>query len=345
MKKFLTVLITFCALLLVACSSSGLKDEEKINLEGRLGVSLARNLRYIKGEAEDGSEDIDELGAKVESEKGAADGDSFVLFVYLGNDTDEYLDVDDNGVECTGCQVFYKNVLQPFIEKYNVMIYSCYYKYAYQYTKSTYRRPHNNAPKLIVFKDGQIVGQESREHNKEVFTSEEGLLKFMDKYAVLPTMLEVDEQQLDTLLTDGENKVIYYGWRACPDCQYFEKYYLPTYLREHKDGKKWYYFDTDKYRSQKKSNPELWEAFVEKIGINLKDNGGKVPTFAYYENNQLVDAGIFFNDIDGDNKVTSSYYEDAPFIGQTFASYEDYQKQTGDFYYQKFVKFMNEHNA
>ena len=70
-----------------------------------------------------------------------------------------------------------------------------------------------------------------------------------------------------------------------------------------------------------------------------------ILTTAHIGKYHFVDAGIFFNDIDGDNKVTSSYYEDAPFIGQTFASYEDYQKQTGDFYYQKFVKFMNEHNA
>ncbi|MGI6377523.1 MAG: hypothetical protein ACOX0I_00400 [Bacilli bacterium] len=350
MKKIMFLITLFLVSLSTACTSGNyptLSEEEKIILEGELDIKQARNLRYDI--TENGEKVVlDELGEKVAIKEGEA-GDDFVLFIYLGHSDDEYLSPsDESSVDCPGCQAFYQDVLQPYIEKHQVKIYSCYYQYAYQYTKESYKKPHDNAPKLIVFKQGKMVAQESRGNNAKVFASEEGLDEYLKRYAFLPTMLKINDAQLDNLLASETNKIIYYGWALCGDCHYLEKHYLPVFLKKHPNQAYWYYFDTDFYRSKKMSEPEVWENFVQKTGINLKENGGKVPTIAYYEGGELKAAAVYFNDKlekleSGAYKVVASYYSDAPFINQVYETYTAYQEATANFHNQKFAEFMEEH--
>lgn len=339
MRRLIALVVLICSVVFVASSCTSqpkyLDDKDKFMLEEN-AVGKSRNLRYNT------QEDIDELGAKLENK------DSFILYIYLGESTDEYLDEnEDSSIECPACLAFYRDILRPFISKYQVNIYSCSSTDAWVHIGNTYVKPYNTAPKLVVFKEGEIVAQESQGHNKKPFVSEAGLKEFIAGYSLLP-LVKIDEEGLNRLLADTGPKIIYYGWSQCGDCAYLESHYLLEFIKKHLDGKTWYYFDVHEYRVNKTTDPDKWNGFVERVGINLKDNGGKVPTFVYYNNGVFVDAAVYFNDNlnrseDGKYTVVGSYYEDAEIIGRTYPSYDAYMEGTASFHNQKFEEFMNKY--
>ena len=72
--------------------------------------------------------------------------------------------------------------------------------------------------------------------------------------------------------------------------------------------------------------------------------GGRIPSLVYYNEGVKKDMVVYLNDVmsfdENGIKVTGSYYEDAPFINQTYKTYEDYKNNVKEFHNQKVEDFL-----
>lgn len=330
-------LLAFSLLIPVLASCS--QDVNPFVVEGKLGITKCIDLKNS------------DMQNKIESSDGSKDGDSFILYIYSGYSNDGFLDAREKGTTtsddftCDACRSDYQDFIMPIIQGNNAVIYSASWTVAKNYVRTSSK--YRTAPQFAIFKDGELIDQVSAGYHEEIFMSKESIMEYLGKYVYMPKMLSINYDQLESLLDNNEKKIIYYGWSSCGDCGYLESHYLPEFLLNNKDGAIWYYYDVDEYRATKQTDPEKWNSFVSKVGINLKGNGGKVPTIAYYEGNTLIDAAVYFNDtleeVGTSYKVIGSYYDNAEIIGNTYPTYADYQKGTEEFHNKKFEAFMEKY--
>ena len=305
MKKILSLFLCFLTMLgLVSCN----KNEDKILLEGKEGISEAIDLT------------ISQFQTKLNN------GDTFLVYSYV--------------VTCANCHAFVNEVLNPYIEENDVVI----YRIDSGSLISVDDKAPNIAPSLLIYEKGEIKESITFRKNREIFTDKGAFTKFMNKNFLLPTMYEVDFDTLDKKIANKENFVVYFGWYACGDCTYMNDAFLTEFFKDNE--KKFYYVETDKYRKDKEEKPEEWKAFADKYGFG-DYLGGKIPSIVYYEKGVKKDMAVYFNDkFDFSNdkiKVLDSYYKDNPNIGKTFDSYFDYQKTSESFYNQKIEEFLNKY--
>jgi len=265
------------------------------------------------------------------------ENDDFILYIYTDG--------------CTSCFSFETYILNNYIEETSADIYKI------SYTQidgliSTSKRMQTN-PRIIIFKDGKIYQQVNYTSNEKVFTDLNKFKTYIEKYCVISSLKEVNYSQLQDLLNDNTDKIIYYHWSSCGDCTYFENNYLKEYLLKNKIDN-FYSFEVSEFRqyklSEDDSERQIYYDFLELAKYEINENKGVVPTTIYLHNNQVSNYSIYFNDtfeFSSDGKVTvvkTAYNETDASICKTYNSYADYQKQSANYHNNKFVSFMNSTN-
>ena len=116
------------------------------------------------------------------------------------------------------------------------------------------------------------------------------------------------------------------------------------------------------FLNRESSSDPYWLDFTNKIGISSSSNvgylNGVIPTFAKYKDGKIEDIRIIFNDVLKENlnemgevesvTVTSSYYEDNPFLNKTFSRTDEetartvYKKSTLEYYKNKFLEIVGD---
>ena len=307
MKKILSLLLcllTVCGL--VSCNKDN-NSKDKILLEKQEGIKTAIDLYS------------DEITQKINN------GDTFLIYGYLPT--------------CGTCQGFKRDILDLYITKNEVVVYSSYVADLMLVDKSL----PNRAPYLATYVDGELKDIYTYAKYKDIFLETKEFNEFMDKHFIVSSMSEVNFAQLDQHLASNESFIVYFGWFACGDCTYMNDAYLKEFLKT--NDKKFYYVETDEYRKDKETKPEEWKAFADKDQFG-DYNGGRIPSIVYYENGKKKDMCVYFNDsfewneTDKTLKVTGSFYEDNPNIGKTFTTYSDYQKTSEAFFNAKLDAFF-----
>ena len=309
MKK----IIQFVLMLVVLFSLGGCKMDEKILLETEYNIQEAVEL------------DETSLVAKLRVE-GNETGDDFVLYVYTPG--------------CVACASFKSSVLKPFIKDSNAVIYSVTNTLAKKYISLSNK---DASPVLVIFKQGKQVAKTGALYDEETFASKEGLKSYLDKYVVLSKMQYISSDNLDALLMSKEEIVVYFSWNACGDCAAFKENFLNDYLLNNRAKKTFYMLETNEWRSQKEEHPEIWLEFTKKYELDSYQ-GGRIPSLVYYDEGVKKDMAVYLNDVmsfdEAGIKVTGSYYGDAPFINNTYKTYEDYKNGVKEFHNQKVEEFL-----
>lgn len=234
---------------------------------------------------------------------------------------------------CT-CWNNFRNVLNRYIENYNVAIY--YINYSSFYSGTTALDSfgidfRNDEPTLAIFSKGNLVVNEVYDSKNKIFSVYDDFEKYMDEKVTLPKIYYVNEEQLEQLYAQENDFIIYFGRSLCNDCTYVNRYALPDYVESHSEMKKIYAFDGEEIRTYDDNgtltNPEEWQAFKDQYGlseINNPDYGygeGVVPTFFYVDpdsagttSGEVIKSGaVYFNEeisknSDGTYTVSNSYY-------------------------------------
>jgi thiol-disulfide isomerase/thioredoxin len=320
MKKLFTV-FSVLVLVVVLCSGCGCKNE-KVSLQiGDMNVTT-----YI-------DVSMGELKSKIKNK------DNFILFVYK----------DD----CEGCR-FFKPILNNVIAEKHIIIYGIRY--------NDIERKHELkslqwTPSIVIYKSGKAILMTDPDENESYFNSNKGFASLLDKYTYMPTLYYINKGQLDNKIANKENFIIYYSRSGCSDCGYLNRNYLKKYLNSNTGTKHFYIIETNvegiRYNNGEYDS-SVWQAFKDEYGLSNLNNPlghgvGYVPTFQYYENGEIKDMMIYFNDYletfqneDGESfvKIDNSYYDDNPYIGQTIAGAE-YKKKLAPFYNEKVKSFLD----
>lgn len=327
-SNFNKIILLF-PLLLVSCGENNISD---IQIESQYNIQepiLIEEVSYLQNK----------LNNK----------DSFLLFIYSHS--------------CDACE-FYIPMVNNYIKENEVVFYSIDVG-----NENTALRPTNGVvdyiatPTICLFDKGNIVFKANPDTIPEVFTSSTSMANYINKFAYVSSFKNINsESDLDLLINDNTEKIIYYYYPKCGDCSYFNLYYLDEFFNK-RNQKIVYKFDMTYYFDNREdSSSPIYKNFTDKYGLSYDGNNkygyknGVVPTFQKYKGNKLVDTKIIFNDeyeiiydekneVDG-IKIISSYYKNNSFIGKTFkrsdkeTAFGVYHKETLNYYIKKFKQII-----
>lgn len=218
-------------------------------------------------------------------------------------------------------------------------------------------------PTLILIKEGDVVYSKSYSDDATLFTSASKLSSTLAKYisnngiylandftkeeanagSYRTCYYYFDFSKYDNvmeLIGNNDKKTILFSRMTCGDCVNLNKNFLDSFLV--KNDKKLYKFECFQLKLND-DNGNVLSKFYEDVQIN-DYLGGRVPTFATYNNGERSDIAVFVNDVielnsDKKYEITNSFYESM--IGLTADSYEDlYNKAMA-----KEIEFIKEYLA
>lgn len=266
---------------------------------------------------------------------------------------------------CLSCKAF-APIIEQYVNNSKINVYSIE---TLDIPKVGSKLYYSYTPTLQIFKNGEMIDSKDPVNAEtKMFTVLADLEEYLNKYVIVNNLLYISDTSLDSKITNKESFIVYFGWKSCGDCQMMSKMFLDEYLYNTKDlNQPLYALEVDPWRSQKASNPEVWEAFTAKYHLSKTSDEvfgyrtGVVPTIQYYENGILSDVVVYFNDVlttvtNDNGDVTGykidfdavdgvfSYYpeEIRSAFGETvFSDYQAYKDETNDFYKGKLLDLFN----
>ncbi len=318
MKKILNL----CLVCLIAVTAlTGCNKEKKAKkfiLEGQKGIETFVDIN------------------KEELENKITRGDDFILYIY--------------GTTCASCAMFTPKMIS-FIKNTESVVYRIDASYI---SNSTLVPGLKATPSLVFYNEGIIQKLVDPSKNSKPFDSVEGLTNYIQKYAYLPQLKEISKTQLDELISNNQDFVLYIASGSCGDCAHFKKNVLNPYLKKYTVNEKFYFIDVDKFlsRSENGETTQDWIDFKNQYGLSKIGNAtygygsGYVPTIQRYSSGTIAGAMVYLNDVTFENDqlvVTEGYYgNESGKVGQTYTSYTAYQDDLSSFYKNKFIAFMGE---
>ena len=297
MKK----VISTCLLSIIIASSSVLfsscnKSESIINIH--FGDYVSKEIANI---TELPKLNYDNLSAKI------LNNDSFLLAIY--------------GEESCGCWNDYQPVLTEYVNDTHIKIdYISSYDFIGKENTFGLYLVASELPSLAVFENGQLKIQSVYlRDDRMMFKSYTKFKEFIDKNVVLPKMLYVDQDFLDSMIQQDKEFNLYVARSACGDCSAVTHDVLLEWSKNVKKVNDYLYvFDIQKYYPQSTATEEekaYYQLIKDTYGLSEKNNPafgfgtGVVPTFQRRKGSKVLDSAIVLNDkVDKDNSKLISYF-------------------------------------
>ena len=258
--------------------------------------------RYLLTNEEATLNEIDYSDLEDRMEKdGKHYGENFLLATY------------DEDSMCSCWLSHFGPALKSFVKKYHFEVYAIANdKFGDQNDFGIKHYPNKSKPTLALINNGKVAQQFIYNTSADMFDKADALKEELDKYIKAPKIFKVSQDYLDKALfeTNNEKLIAYYGWSSCPDCQYCEPNVLWPFVYNNEIKTTILYYDADPIKSDKTVYDEFRTSHFmnEASGSKFGYLNGKVPTFQYWDSNELKDAATYFNDVVTDGVVTSSFY-------------------------------------
>lgn len=229
-------------------------------------------------------------------------------------------------VDCS-CWTGFKSIVDKYADDNDLVIYQIDRK-QFEGREETYGLTllkENSNPTCFVTRHGSVAHEyrAGSKNNEAVFTTEKGFASTIEKVIKKPQIMLVNRDYLHNAINSGEKIIVYQARSKCGDCAYCEPNCLLPYSEENDIKTKVYlmdlqvpgiYYDTKMNRNEEtyaayKAEYQMTEAANEVYGYTT----GVVPTFQVWENKELKDACVYFNDSVSKNEegkyvISQSYY-------------------------------------
>ena len=227
----------------------------------------------------------------------------------------------------SGCSCwtgFKEEVANKYIKNHNVPIYFFDTDKLSDTTIKKYNIAKLTAsdPIFYLFKDGKRVKSYRYGSANSIFSYSK-FEKEMSKMLDVPESFKLYYVDEDDLFDASKNHindaktVLFTERNACSDCSYILPNYIVPYVKSHDLKQDILIMDIQEY-NWNGNNSEDYKGIINKLQLSEASNAtfgygrGYVPTIQYYENGEVKDASVTFNDSlesNGDNyKVSQSYY-------------------------------------
>ena len=247
----------------------------------------------------------------------------------------------DSGVPC-GCWTTFKAILNQYVDQYDTKIYTIARS---QFSDDSEKwgltiLNDTSEPTFALIKDGKkaneyVYGNDT----KPLFTTLKGLREAVTKIARDPQYMLVDQTYLDKALFENKDErvVVHYIWNFCPDCNdCFPRVLLP-YSESHEFKTKVWVIDLGIKGLLLTENGQWAGTGIQTYVDFLKNHHmskdgdetfgydrGFVPTTQVWENGELKDMSVYFNDAivkeDGKYKISRSYYSEERLLKLSYDS-------------------------
>ena len=230
-----------------------------------------------------------------------------------------------------GCWSTFHEILDKYVEEYQTKV---YYIASSQFSddEDTFGLTilkETSDPTFALIKDGKKVNEYIYGKNtKPMFQTLSGLRKAVSRIARDPQYFYVDQAYLDNaLFVTKEEVVVHYIWHFCPDCNdCFPEVMIP-YSNKNDFSKKVWIIDLaipglliDPTTNTVNKNYQGYIDFLHDHKMSYYEGNetfgydrGFVPTTQIWQNGELKDMNVYFNDAVGKNEagqfyVSRSYY-------------------------------------
>ena len=241
----------------------------------------------------------------------------------------------------TGCSCwtgFKEEVINKYVKNYNVPIYYFDTDKLNDTTISKYKinKLTSSNPSFYIYKDGKVVKNYKYSEKSTGIFSYKNFAKEMDNMLEKPEKFQlyyVDENYLFTENhINDEKNVVFTERNACGDCSYILPKFIIPYSKDHTFKQDLLVLDIQSY-NWNGNDSEDYRGIISKMKLDEASNAdfgfgrGFVPTTQYYQNGELKDACVTFNDSlesNGNNyKVNSTYYTQSRLEKLTFLKNSD----------------------
>lgn len=256
--------------------------------------------------------EIDYFGVQ-ERMEGKFKNENFLLYIHPENSS------------CR-CTLNFETIMKNFISEKNYLIYSVSRNEFLDMPKN-FNLPLQpmmtggsieDSPRFVIVSKGKI---KAKYINPDVafFSNYDSFKKEIDSKCSTPSLYYVDGNYLDNRLNIEKKKTIVSFVRSsCGDCSYLLPNFLWGYFEQRDGCSEVLIYDLDPLYIQDK---DLYQNEKNKYGLSYSGDihfgyeGGVVPTTQVYENGNLKDASVYFNDqfslVDSKWTLTTTYYTKA----------------------------------
>ena len=290
MKKGFTLLFLSTILAASTMIFSGCKNQETSKIRIHYGELVKDNISNI---TELPKLTYDGLSAKI------LNNESFLLAIY--------------GEETCGCWTDYQPVLTAYVNDTHQKIdYISTYDFIGKDNTFGLYLVASDSPSLAVFENGQLKIQSVYlRDDRTMFKSYTKFKEFIDNNVILPKMLYIEKDELDSMIEDNIEFNLYVARSACGDCSAVNRDVLLEWSKSAGDvTDKLYIFDIQQYYGE-----STYQGIKDYYGLSNVNNTilgygtGSVPTFQRRKGMDILDMVVVLNDsVDRDNKKVVSYF-------------------------------------
>ena len=239
------------------------------------------------------------------------------------------------GEETCGCWNDYQPVLTEYVnDTHNKIDYISSYDFIGKENTFGLYLVTSDLPSLAVFENGELKIQSVYlRDDRMMFKSYTKFKEFIDKNVILPKMLYVEKDELDSLIEANKEFNLYIARKECGDCSAVTRDVLLDWSRNTEHVSEYLYiFDIQKYYpiKPKKDDPKYEEKMIkyeidlatyqeikDYYGMSPVNNPilgyktGSVPTFQRRKGMEILDMIVVINDsvdLSGETKKLSSYF-------------------------------------
>lgn len=236
------------------------------------------------------------------------------------NDLDSMIDNHKTFVliqtsSCDCSSRFINNLVKPYIQENGLLLYKIDYDVA---KNSTHNIPFREGSVTFhtIYQGQNLANLEQiYTKNETFFTNKNYFVDYMNNHFAKPTLISVNETELDNLFKTKDSFVVYYAKTGCSECEYLQNYLYSDFAQNHFDDSPLIYlFDLNNY-------PDRLNELRNKYGLTESYQWGYlsgalpvihhvVPNGDEEFNNDTDAAFMFGNDILDENyKIETTYYD------------------------------------
>ena len=216
---------------------------------------------------------------------------------------------------------------------------------------------------LYFYQDGEIIDKISgaAKKNAKIFESLKSFSSFMDekiKNNPINNLYYISKEYLFENIVgnpSSDKAIVIIERSGCSDCSYCIPNVLIPYAKNNELKIPIYVLDIEKYRSNQNEYLEIKNSlFLSQESSIFGYKEGVVPTYQYYLNGELIDAGVFANDDLEYNYGISFYVKDSYFDGKRNLNYTstilkdktfDINVEINEKHSEIFIEFLNYYNT
>lgn len=199
-----------------------------------------------------------------------------------------------------GCWDAFNDILAQYLNKTNIKVsYMSTTSFPKDQSKFGLVIDSTKMPAICIFQNGKLVIEcKKYDADERIFNRLDFFENFMNKYTYSPVMYKIEEETLESLVSNDTEFNVMFSRYTCPDCNNLKNEVIQPWLKPFKgqNNKKLYVFDDQKLDSANRTRIKDNYGVSNVNNPTLGYNTGYVPTIQHRKGSTILDMITVNND-------------------------------------------------